>query len=52
MTGFTASVGSYTVEIPAGLFSIGIENSTAYTFNFNIVSGDYSSSDYSTDYLI
>jgi hypothetical protein len=37
---------------PAGLFSIGVETSKAYNFSFNIVSGDYDSSDYSTDYLI
>ena len=49
---FIASVGSYTIEIPAGLFSIGLENSKAYNFSFNIVSGNYDSSDYSTDYLI
>jgi hypothetical protein len=49
---FIASVGSYTIEIPAGLFSIGVETSKAYSFSFNIVSGDYDSSDYSTDYLI
>lgn len=49
---FTPAIGSYTVEIPSGLFSSGYENSLAHSWNFNIVAGDYSSSDYSTDYLI
>lgn len=52
MGAFTPAVGSYTIEIPSGLFSSGYENSLFYSWNFNIVAGDYSSSDYSTDYLI
>lgn len=52
MGAFTPAVGSYTVEIPSGLFSSGYENSLAHSWSFNIVAGDYSSSDYSTDYLI
>ena len=52
MSAFTAAVGSYTIEIPTGLFIFNNEISSFYSFNFNIVTGDYSDSDYSTDYLI
>lgn len=52
MGAFTPAVGSYTVEIPSGLFTSGYENSLAHSWSFNIIAGDYSSSDYSTDYLI
>lgn len=52
MGAFTPAVGSYTIEIPSGLFTSEYENSSFYSWNFNIVAGDYSSSDYSTDYLI
>jgi hypothetical protein len=49
---FTPVIGSYTVEIPKGLFSSTFETTSAYYWSFNIVAGDYSDSDYSTDYLI
>jgi hypothetical protein len=49
---FTPSVGSYTIELPSGLFSSTFETTSAYSWSFNIVAGDYSDSDYSTDYLI
>ena len=52
MGAFTPSVGSYTIELPSGLFSSTFETTSDYSWNFNIVTGDYSDSDYSTDYLI
>ena len=52
MGAFTPSVGSYTIELPSGLFSSTFETTSAYSWSFNIVAGDYSDSDYSTDYLI
>lgn len=52
MAPFIPSVGSYSIEIPSGLFYTDFEITSAYSWNFNIVAGDYSDSDYSTDYLI
>lgn len=52
MGAFTPAVGSYTIELPSGLFSSTFETTSAYSWSFNIVAGDYSDSDYSTDYLI
>jgi len=49
---FTPAIGSYTVEIPKGLFSSTLQTTDFYSWSFNIVVGDYSDSDYSTDYLI
>ena len=49
---FTPAIGSYTIELPSGLFSSTFETTSAYSWSFNIVAGDYSDSDYSTDYLI
>lgn len=52
MAPFTPATGSYSIEIPSGLFSSTFETNSAYSWNFNLVAGDYSDSDYSTDYLI
>ena len=49
---YTFTTGHYTIEIPSGLFSSTFETTSAYSWNFNIVAGDYSDADYSTDYLI
>jgi hypothetical protein len=49
---FTPAIGSYTVEIPKGLFSSTLQTTDFYSWTFNIVGGDYSDSDYSIDYLI
>jgi hypothetical protein len=49
---FTPAIGSYTVEIPKGLFSSTLQTTDFYSWTFNIVVGDYSDSDYSIDYLI
>lgn len=49
---YTFTTGYYTIEIPSGLFSSTFETTSAYSWNFNIVAGDYSDADYSTDYLI
>jgi len=49
---FTPAIGSYTVEIPKGLFSSTLQTTDFYSWSFNIVVGDYSDTDYSSDYLI
>lgn len=49
---FTPVIGSYTVEIPKGLFSSTLQTTDFYSWTFNIVVGDYSDTDYSSDYLI
>jgi hypothetical protein len=49
---FIPAIGSYTVEIPKGLFSSTLQTTDFYSWTFNIVTGDYSDSDYSSDYLI
>ena len=52
MAPFTPALGSYKIEIPSGLFSSTFETTSFYSWNFKIVSSDYSDLDYSTDYLI
>jgi hypothetical protein len=49
---FTPAIGSYTVEIPKGLFSSTLQTTDFYSWTFNIVVGDYLDTDYSSDYLI
>ena len=49
---FTPAIGSYTIEIPKGLFSSTLQTTDFYSWSFNIVTADYSDTDYSTDYLI
>ena len=51
-TGINLTNGTYRVEFSAGAFKSGSELSSFESWEFQIVNGDYSNTDYSNNYLI